>query len=394
MEKEVILIKEGEIALKGLNRREFENQMVRNIKEKIRPLGHFSFSRGQSTFAIELEEGCDIEEVKRRMKTAFGIAVFSVAKCLPKQMDELLKRAPDLLSEQLLSVKTFKVKAKRSDKTFPLKSPEIERELGHSLLCSYPHLTVDVHNPQVTVMAEVRDRYIYLYAGREAGAGGIPVGCSGKGLLLLSGGIDSPVAGYLMAKRGMSIHAIHFMSPPYTSDRALQKVKRLAEIMGRYCGPISFSCVPFTKMQEAIKDFCAEEYFTILMRRFMMEIAQRVAKKDGVQALITGESLGQVASQTIGAMVCTDAVCEMPVLRPLIGLDKQEIVEISQKIGAFETSILPYEDCCTVFTPPHPRTKPKLEKVLEEEASYNFAPLLDEAVEGTETFTIYPDWQW
>lgn len=394
MEKEVILIKEGEIALKGLNRREFENQMVRNIKEKIRPLGHFSFSRGQSTFAIELEEGCDQEEVKRRMKTAFGIAVFSVAKCLPKQMDELLKRAPDLLSEQLLGVKTFKVKAKRSDKTFPLKSPEIERELGHALLCSYPHLTVDVHNPQVTVMAEVRDRYIYLYAGREAGAGGIPVGCSGKGLLLLSGGIDSPVAGYLMAKRGMSIHAIHFMSPPYTSDRALQKVKRLAEIMGRYCGPISFSCVPFTKMQEAIKDFCAEEYFTILMRRFMMEISQRVAKKEGVQALITGESLGQVASQTIGAMVCTDAVCEMPVLRPLIGLDKQEIVEISQKIGSFETSILPYEDCCTVFTPAHPRTKPKLEKVLEEEASYNFAPLLDEAVEGTETFTIYPDWQW
>lgn len=394
MEKEVILIKEGEIALKGLNRREFENQMVRNIKEKIRPLGHFSFSRGQSTFAIELEEGCDIEEVKRRMKTAFGIAVFSVAKCLPKQMDELLKRAPDLLSEQLLGVKTFKVKAKRSDKTFPLKSPEIERELGHALLCSYPHLTVDVHNPQITVMAEVRDRYIYLYAGREAGAGGIPVGCSGKGLLLLSGGIDSPVAGYLMAKRGMSIHAIHFMSPPYTSDRALQKVKRLAEIMGRYCGPISFSCVPFTKMQESIKDFCAEEYFTILMRRFMMEIAQRVAKKEGVQALITGESLGQVASQTIGAMVCTDAVCKMPVLRPLIGLDKQEIVEISQKIGTFETSILPYEDCCTVFTPAHPRTKPKLEKVLEEEASYNFAPLLDEAVEGTETFTIYPDWQW
>lgn len=368
--------------------------MIKNIKEKVKDLGAFSFSKGQSTLAIEPLSPCPMDEIIRRIQTVFGVAAFSLCKCLPKKADVLFSQAPFLLKETLKNPTTFKVKARRADKTFPLSSPEIERELGHVLLETFPHLSVDVHHPETTVNIEVREKYVYLSTDRFSGAGGIPVGCSGKGMLLLSGGIDSPVAGYLMAKRGMQIVAIHFMSPPYTSDRALKKVKRLSEIMARYCGDIPLFCVPFTAMQEALKDHCDEDLFTVLMRRFMMKIAQRIAEKENIQALITGESLGQVASQTIQAMVCTDEVCHMPALRPLIGLDKQDIVSLSQSIGTFETSILPYEDCCTVFTPPHPRTRPKLSSILKEEAVFPFEPLMEEAIKQTEMVRIKPDWQW
>ena len=244
----------------------------------------------------------------------------------------------------------------------------------------------------MTVTVEIRDYAAYIHAKRIPGAGGLPVGSGGKAMLLISGGIDSPVAGYMMAKRGLELQAIHFVSPPYTSDRAREKVESLCAKMGEYCGRIHFYCVPFTKIQEALRDHCPEELFTLLMRRLMMEIAQHFADKEGAQALVTGESLGQVASQTLSALACTDAVCRMPVLRPLIGMDKSEIVEISRKIDTYELSILPYEDCCTVFTPKHPKTRPSVEEVAAAQADFDFAPLIQEAMEGTEVKMIRPSY--
>ena len=288
----------------------------------------------------------------------------------------------------MLCAKTFKVEAKRSDKRFPMKSPELQRELGGDILSEYPHLKVDVHNPDVTVTVEIREENAFVHALKIDGAGGIPVGTSGKAMLLLSGGIDSPVAGYMMSKRGVIIDAIHFEAPPYTSERARMKVEKLAKIMSEYCGAINFHCVPFTRIQEVIKEECPEEFFTIIMRRIMMEIAQRIAKSEGANCLVTGESIGQVASQTMYAMVCTDAVCDIPVFRPLIGMDKTEIVEISRKINTYETSIEPYEDCCTVFTPRHPKTRPQLEVIEKAQQAYDFEPLIRESVEGTKSYII------
>lgn len=396
--KEVFLIKEGEIALKGLNRSDFEELLIKNMRSKLKPLGKFKFTRAQSTITIEPECQVDMEEAEERLSTVYGIAVFSRAAALPKDLDVIFKTSLSYIKDELLSAKTFKVLAKRSDKKFPKKSPEICAELGEFLLNNMPHLSVDVHNPDVTVMVEIRDCYSYLYARRIKGAGGMPVGCSGEGMLLLSGGIDSPVAGTMMAKRGMKIHAIHFVSPPYTSERALEKVKNLGEIMAKFCGPIPFHCVPFTKIQEQIKHNCPEELFTIIMRRMMMKIAQTIVTEQNekecrnIQALITGESLGQVASQTLGALVCTDAVCQIPVLRPQIGLDKNEIVEIAHKIGTFETSILPYEDCCTVFTPKRPKTRPTIAEVEKAENAFDFKPLLEEAVKNTSFSILFPNW--
>ncbi len=274
--------------------------------------------------------------------------------------------------------------AKRSDKRFPMKSPEICRELGGVLLSKFSHLEVDVNNPEVTVTVEIRDTNAYVHAVNIRGAGGLPVGTSGHAMLLLSGGIDSPVAGYMMAKRGVHISAIHYVSPPYTSERAKLKVEQLCEKITPYCGSIAFFCVPFTKIQEEIKNNCPEEFFTIIMRRLMMKIAQKICEREKCLALITGESVGQVASQTMNALMCTDAVCEIPVFRPLIGMDKTEIVEISRKIDTYETSIQPYEDCCTVFTPKHPKVRPLLADVEAAEASFDFSALIDEAVANTE----------
>ncbi|HAJ98040.1 MAG TPA: tRNA 4-thiouridine(8) synthase ThiI [Ruminococcus sp.] len=383
--KEIILVKYGEMALKGQNKGTFEDILFKNIKYRLKSMGKFSYSRAQSTIYIEpMEENILPDEVIDRLKKVFGIATLCKACVCEKDFSDVSAKAIEYLRETLEDAKSFKVEAKRADKTFPMKSPEICSELGGILAENYPHLTVDVHNPEITVIADIRDTNAYVYADKIRGAGGLPLGSSGKAMLLLSGGIDSPVAGYMMAKRGIHISAIHFVSPPYTSDRALLKVEELCQKMTDYCGDIRFYCVPFTKIQEQLKLRCPEEYFTILMRRLMMIIAQEIAKKDDNVALITGESVGQVASQTMQAMVCTDAVCHIPVFRPCIGLDKTEIIEIARKIDTFDISVQPYEDCCTVFTPRHPKIRPQLEQIEKAQEKGNFAELIQEAVDGTE----------
>lgn len=381
---EIILAKYGEIALKGLNKNTFEDIMVKNIKRRLAKFGKFEFKRAQSTLYITpKDEECDIDGVMEALKKVFGIAKLCRSKGFEKNFDVISTEGVDYVAEALENANTFKVMAKRSDKKFPMKSPEICREMGGAILSRFDHLEVDVNNPDVIVTVEIREEQAFVHATNIDGAGGIPVGSSGKAMLLLSGGIDSPVAGYMMAKRGVEISAIHFESPPYTSERARLKVEKLASIMANYCGRINFYCVPFTEIQEEIKNNCDEEYFTIIMRRIMMEVAQRICEKKGIQALVTGESIGQVASQTMYAMVCTDAVCKIPVFRPVIGMDKREIVEISRKIDTYDTSIEPYEDCCTVFTPKHPRTKPVLEDVIKAQSVFDFEPLIEKAVEET-----------
>jgi thiamine biosynthesis protein ThiI len=383
--KEIILCKYGEIALKGLNKSTFESMMVKTIKRRLASAGEFRVTKSQSTLYVEpLGKNPDVDEFETRLSKVFGIVKLCRSGAIEKDLKAICEQAPDYLAEVLEGARTFKVNARRADKKFAHKSPEICSELGGAILDKFPHLEVDVHDPEVTVTVEVREDYAYVHSDPVDGAGGIPVGSSGRALLLLSGGIDSPVAGYMMARRGAVVEAIHFEAPPYTSDRARMKVETLAKLMTAYCGDVKFFCVPFTEIQELLRDNCPEELFTILMRRLMMEIAQRICERDGdIQALVTGESLGQVASQTMYAMVCTDAACRMPVFRPCIGMDKSEIVEIARKIGTFETSILPYEDCCTVFTPKHPKTRPSLAEVEKAQASFDFEPYIQKAVEAT-----------
>lgn len=383
--KEIVLVKYGEMALKGLNKRTFEDILIKNIKRRLKSLGSFELTSAQSTVYITpLSENVDLADVVERTGKIFGIAALCRACVCEKAFGDIAEKSVSYLSEILSTARTFKVNAKRSDKAFPMKSPEICAELGGILLEKFPNLTVDVKDPEVTVTVEVRDTNAYVHAENIKGAGGLPVGSSGKALLLLSGGIDSPVAGYMMAKRGIHIAAVHYVSPPYTSDRAQLKVEQLCQRLTDYCGGIAFFCVPFTEIQEAIKDNCPEEYFTIIMRRLMMEIAQKIAEKDNCLALITGESVGQVASQTMAAMTCTDAVCRIPVLRPCVGMDKTEIIEIARKIDTFDISIEPYEDCCTVFTPRHPKVRPKLEDIEKAQAAFDFEPMIKKAVENTE----------
>ena len=382
--KEIILIKNGELALKGLNRMNFENALIKNIKTAINGLGATEITRAQSTITIEpVDEDYPFEEALSRIKKVFGIAAFCRAAAVSKDIDEILKQCVPYLKNAMEGVKTFKVEAKRSDKKFPLTSPEISRLVGGELLKNYHHLKVDVHNPDIVVTVEVRDKWAFIRAGQIHGAGGMPVGTGGRASVLISGGIDSPVAAWMMAKRGIELDAIHFASPPYTSLRAEQKVKKLLSRVARYSGPIRMGIVPFTELQQNMADNCPEEYFTLIMRRMMMRISERLAKKRNSLALITGESVGQVASQTLPALVTTDIVVTMPVFRPLIGMDKDEIVEISRKIETFEISIEPYEDCCTVFTPKHPRTRPTPEQCEQAEALFDFEPLIEQAVENT-----------
>ena len=387
--KELILVKYGEMALKGLNKKTFEDMLIKNIKRRLKPLGHFQYTSAQSTtYITPLDEDIDLAEVSDRVGKIFGIATYCRACVCEKDFEDICEKSYEYLDTVLSCAKTFKVNAKRADKAFPMKSPEICMELGGRLLEKFPHLTVDVKNPEVTVTVEIRDENAFVHAENIKGAGGLPVGSSGKAMLLLSGGIDSPVAGYMMAKRGIHIAAIHYVSPPYTSDRAQLKVEQLCQKLTAYCGGVAFYCVPFTEIQEAIKDNCPEEFFTIIMRRLMMEIAQRIAEKDNCLTLITGESVGQVASQTMAAMVCTDAACRMPVFRPCVGMDKTEIIEIARKIDTFDISVQPYEDCCTVFTPRHPKVRPVLADVEKAQNSFDFEPLIQKAVEGTELKTF------
>ena len=383
--KEIILVKYGEMALKGLNKRTFEDVLVKNIKRRLKDLGKTNITRAQSTIFIDpYEEKYDTDEAVDQLKKVFGIAALCRAAVCEKQFDDIKRVSLEYLEEALSYASTFKVTAKRADKSFPMKSPEICRELGGALLSRFDNLKVDVNNPEVTVTVEIRDSKAYVHGENIKGAGGLPVGTSGHAMLLLSGGIDSPVAGYMLAKRGVHISAVHYVSPPYTSERARLKVEQLCERLTDYCGSIAFFCVPFTEIQEAIKNHCPEEFFTIIMRRLMMEIAQRISEREKCLALITGESVGQVASQTMNAIACTDAVCRIPVFRPLIGMDKTEIVETARKIDTFDISIQPYEDCCTVFTPRHPKVRPLLSDVENAQNGFDFSELVDKAVNDTE----------
>lgn len=383
--KEIILIKNGELALKGLNRCTFEDIMIKNIKRRLKDLGAVEIRKAQSTIYIEpKEETYDFEEALERVSLIFGIAAFSRACVCEKNMSDILSKASVYLESTLKDVKSFKVEAKRSDKKFPLKSPEICRELGGVLLSLFPHLSVDVHNPDIVVNVEIRDFSAYIRAEQIPGAGGLPVGTAGTASILISGGIDSPVAAWTMAKRGLRLNAIHFASPPYTSARAEMKVKTLLSKVARYSGSINLAIVPFTEIQDEIAKNCPEDYFTLIMRRMMMRISEKIANSTGSLALITGESLGQVASQTLPALVTTDNVTNIPVLRPLIGMDKEEIISISRKIDAFETSILPYEDCCTVFTPKHPKTRPTVELCEKAEQGLDIERLIETAIAETQ----------
>ena len=387
--KEIILIKLGEIVLKGLNRKNFEDALMRNLKRRLAKIGEFHIQIAQSTISISpVHDDTDFDEVEDCVSKVFGIAAFSRACVTEKDIDKIKQAAVEYLADTFDTPKTFKVEAKRSDKKFPYKSPEICEKVGGYLADKFPNISVDVHNPDVTVTVEIRDFGAYIRAGFIRGAGGIPVGTGGKACVLISGGIDSPVASYMMAKRGLELTAVHFASPPYTSIRAEEKVVELLQRVAKYSGRMKMFTVPFTEIQEQIREKCKEDYFTIIMRRFMMEIAEEIARKNGCHALITGESLGQVASQTLNAIECTDNACNMPVFRPLIGMDKEEIISISRKIDTFEVSIQPYEDCCTVFTPKHPKTKPVLSEVIAEQNKLDCKGLIQRAVEGVKLTNI------
>ena len=380
--KEIILLKDGEIVLKGLNRRTFEDVLKKNIRHAISHLGSFEIKSAQSIIYVKpLSDDIDLDEACLKISRVFGIVSYSrAAICEEKTLESIIATAPVYLEKELKAVKTFKVEARRSDKRFPYKSPEICAELGGVILDKFPHLSVDVHNPDLIVNVEVRDFGAYVHGAAHKGAGGIPVGTSGNAAILISGGIDSPVAAYMMAKRGLKLTAVHFASPPYTSKRAEDKVVRLLRRVSRYAGKMTMYTVPFTKIQKTIKNECPEELFTIIMRRLMMQISSRIAADNDCTALITGESLGQVASQTIGALSCTDDAADLLVFRPLIGMDKQEIIDISYKIDTYDISIEPYEDCCTVFTPKHPRTRPVLKYVKEAQEKANVEPMIEEAL--------------
>jgi thiamine biosynthesis protein ThiI len=379
--KEIILIKNGELALKGLNRSKFEDILIKNIRKRIKPLGEFEYRKEQSTVSVvPMDEYIDMDEVSDRISRVFGIAAYSRALQVEKDMDVILEQAPIYLADQLKDAKTFKVEGKRADKKFPLKSPEISAQVGGAILSKFPHLKVDVRNPDILVTIEIREKFAFIRGNQTKGAGGMPTGTAGKASILISGGIDSPVAAYMMAKRGLVLNAIHFASPPYTSPQSEEKVHNLLRKVSKYSGNICLLTVGFTEIQEEIRDKCPEELFTLVMRRFMMRIAQRIAEKEDSKALITGESLGQVASQTLNALACTDAVVGMPVFRPLIGLDKDEIIKVSRKIDTFNISIEPYEDCCTVFTPKHPKTKPQISIIETAEQALDVEGLIDRAL--------------
>lgn len=387
--KEIILCKFGEIVLKGANRRTFEEALVKDLKFRLQGFGKFEVRNVQSTITIEpTDDFADLDGAFEAACRIFGIAAVVRAAVAEKNMDSIIEIAKAYLPQFLAGKKTFKVEAKRSDKLFPLSSPEISATVGGAILSVCPRLRVNVHDPEITVRVEVRDRAAYVHAGQFKGAGGLPVGTNGKGLLLLSGGIDSPVAGWMMAKRGVRLEALYFESMPYTSEQARQKVLDLAALVARWSGSMQLHVISLTDIQEKLVKACDEEYFTLLLRRYMMELANRMAEKTGCEALITGESLGQVASQTMQALGVTNAVARYPVFRPLIGMDKDEIVQISRRIDTYDTSILPFEDCCTVFTPRHPKTRPVLARVEEQEQKLPFTLLCDEAMETLQTFYI------
>ena len=386
---EIFLLKLGEIILKGANKRQFENKLRQNIRRRMKAYGNFDVYILQSTVYVEPEdENADVEGAWEACKSVFGVN--SICRCRPceKNLDAIFAAVEEYLGDELDCARSFKVESKRSDKQFPMGSIAISQEIGGRLAEAHPGVAVDVHHPEYTVYVEVRDHAAYVHGPALPGAGGLPTGVGGRAMCLLSGGIDSPVSAYMMAKRGVEIESVHFFSYPYTSQLAKDKVLELARLVTRYSGKMTVNIVSFTEIQEAIRDNCPEEYFTLIMRRFMMDISQRLAREDGCGALVTGENLGQVASQTMEAMTVTGAVVEMPVFMPLVGMDKEEIVTIARKIGTLETSILPYEDCCTVFTPKHPKTKPTLGQVLHAERKLDREALIARALESVEKVKV------
>jgi len=386
---EIFLLKLGEIVLKGTNKRQFENRLRQNIRRRMKQYGNFDVYIMQSTVYVEpMDAEADVEGAWEACKSIFGLV--SLCRCRPceKNLDSIYNAVEEYLGEDLDCARSFKVESKRSDKAFPMTSIAISQEIGGRLAEAHPDCLVDVHHPEYTVYIEIRDLAAYVHGPAEPGAGGLPTGVGGRAMCLLSGGIDSPVAAYMMAKRGMEIESVHFFSYPYTSQLAKDKVLELARLVTKYSGRMTVNIVNFTQIQEAIRDHCPEEFFTLIMRRFMMEISQRIAQQDGCGALITGENLGQVASQTMEAMTVTGSVVDIPIFMPLIGMDKEEIVTISRKIGTLDTSILPYEDCCTVFTPKHPKTKPTLGQLLHAERHLDREALINMALENIERVSV------
>ncbi len=386
---DMILLKPGELVLKGLNRHFFEDRLRANVARRLRSLGDFRITSVQSTIYVEpLSEDIDMEEAFRRCHQIFGIIAVCRAAACPKEKEAIARTAVEYLGEQLSRAKSFKVESKRSDKTFPMTSIQLSQYVGGVIGEAFPDLPADMHDPDLEVNVEIREQAAYVHAGGEPAAGGLPVGTCGRAVSLLSGGIDSPVATWMIARRGVQIIPVHFFSFPYTSELAKQKVLDLAKLLLPWCGRLTVEIIPFTHIQEEIRDKCPEPYFTLIMRRFMMRLSQEIALANGCGALVTGENLGQVASQTMEALRCTEAPLTLPVLRPLIGMDKEEIIRRARELGTFETSILPYEDCCTVFTPKHPRTRPTPEEVAEAESVLDVEALIKEALAGTERVQI------
>ncbi len=389
--QEIFLLKLGEVVLKGLNRRSFEDKLVSNVCRRVRRCGSFNVYLRQSTIYVEPQNAqCDMAEALTACRQVFGVV--SVAKAVPcaKDVAAIADTAARYLKDEFAAAKTFKVESKRADKLFRLNSIQISQQVGGILAERFPDVAVDVHKPDLTVYVEVREKAAYVHAPAAPGAGGLPIGMGGRAVSLLSGGIDSPVSSWMMARRGVELEMVHFVSPPYTSQQALDKVLELARLLTAWCGRMTVHVIPFTRIQEEIRKNCPEEYFTLIMRRFMMRLAQTVAKSVHAGALVTGESLGQVASQTMLSLGVTESVTDLPVLRPLIGMDKVEIIRLSREIGTFETSILPYEDCCTVFTPRHPCTRPRLEDVQAAEAALDVQALMDEAMAGRTRVRVKP----
>ena len=386
---ELILLKLGELVLKGANRYTFEDKLKSNLARRLKSHGKFRvYSRQSTTYIEPLSDECDMDAAYDAAKKVFGAVGVSRAKACAKTKEAMLETVRTYLAGNLVGEKTFKVESKRADKSFPMTSIQLSQWVGGELDELYPNLHVDVHNPALTIHLEVRDYAAFVHADPEPGAGGLPVGTSGRAMSLLSGGIDSPVASWMMAKRGVALEMVHFYSYPYTSPEAKEKVLDLARLLTPWTGRLIVHVVPFTHIQEELRRACPEELFTLLMRRFMMRIAEGMARRTGCRALVTGESLGQVASQTMDAMAVTGAVTSLPVFRPLVGMDKEEVVRIARKIGTFETSILPYEDCCTVFTPRHPRTRPHLDEIEAAEAVLDVEALVQEALDATERVKI------
>ena len=385
---EILLLKLGEVVLKGLNRRSFEDKLVSNVRRRMKPCGSFQIYIRQSTIYVEPQtEDCDMEAAFKAARQVFGIVTVARAVPCAKEMDAIVETAKTYLADEFAKARTFKVESRRADKQFPMNSIQISQYVGGEL-GQFFNVKADMHHPDLTVYVEIREKYAYIHTPSVPGAGGLPIGMGGRAVSLLSGGIDSPVASYMMAKRGVQLEMIHFASPPYTSEKAREKVLQLARELVPWCGRLTVHVVPFAEIQEEIRRSCPEDHFTLIMRRFMMRLADALAHELGCGALVTGECLGQVASQTMGALAVSEDAATLPVLRPLIGMDKEEIVRIARHIGTFDTSILPYEDCCTVFTPRHPKTKPHVEEVREMEQALDVAGLVRRAMENRDIVKI------